>query len=46
MKTITCVVIDNVNTPAEPLPKNAKKIVFNGLDYVIYEGGDEIPDDE
>lgn len=43
MKTIACIVIDNVNTPAEPLPKDAKKIVFNGTDYIVYEEGDELP---
>ena len=43
MKTIAATVINEVITPVEPLPTNAKLIVFNGTEYVIYEDGDEIP---
>jgi len=43
MKTIAATVINEVITPVEPLPKDAKLIVFNGTGYVIYEEGDEIP---
>jgi len=43
MKTIAATVINEVVTPIEPMPSDAKLIVFNGTEYVIYEEGDEIP---
>ena len=43
MKTITATVIDDVVTPIEPMPSDAKLIVFDGTDYIIYEDGDELP---
>ena len=43
MRTIAATVINEVITPVEPLPTNAKLIVFNGTEYVIYEDGDELP---
>jgi len=43
MKTIAATVINEVITPVEPLPQDAKMIVFNGTEYVIYEDGDELP---
>ena len=43
MKIITATVINEVITPIEPMPSNAKLIVFNGTEYVIYEDGDELP---
>ena len=43
MKIIEATTIDGVITPASELPKDAKLIVFNGTEYVIYEEGDEIP---
>ena len=43
MKTIAATVINEVITPVEPLPTNAKLIVFNGTEYIIYEDGDELP---
>jgi hypothetical protein len=43
MKIIAATVINEVITPVEPLPTNAKLIVFNGTEYVIYEDGDELP---
>ena len=43
MKTIAATVINEVITPVEPLPIDAKLIVFNGTEYVIYEDGDELP---
>ena len=46
MRIITATVINDVITPVEPLPTNAKLIVFNGTEYVIYEDGDELPVDE
>ena len=45
MKTIAATVINDVITPTETLPNDAKLIVFNGTGYVIYEEGDEIPDE-
>ena len=42
MKTIAATVINEVITPVEPLPTNAKLIVFNGTGYLIYEEGDEL----
>jgi len=46
MKTIASTVINDVITPTEPMPSDAKLIVFNGTEYVIYEEGDELPVDE
>ena len=43
MKTIAATVINEVITPVSELPTNAKLIVFNGTEYVIYEDGDELP---
>ena len=43
MKTIAATVINDVFKPAIPLPDDAKLIVFNGTEYVIYEDGDELP---
>lgn len=43
MQTILAVLVDDVFTPAIPLPNDAKLIVFNGTEYVIYEDGDELP---
>ena len=43
MKTIAATVINDVITPTEAMPSDAKLIVFNGTGYVIYEEGDEIP---
>ena len=41
MKTIAATTINEVVTPLEPMPSDAKLIVFNGTEYVIYEDGDE-----
>ena len=43
MKTIAAKVVNDVLTPVSELPTNAKLIVFNGTEYVIYEDGDELP---
>lgn len=43
MKTIAATVINEVVTPIEAMPTDAKLIVFNGEEYVIYEEGDELP---
>ena len=43
MKTIAAKVVNDVITPVSELPTNAKLIVFNGTEYVIYEDGDELP---
>ena len=43
MKIITATVINEVITPVSELPTDAKLIVFNGTEYVIYEDGDELP---
>ena len=43
MKTIAATVINEVVTPIEPMPIDAKLIVFNGTDYVVYEDSDELP---
>ena len=43
MKTIAATVINDVITPTEAMPNDAKLIVFNGTEYVIYEEGDELP---
>ena len=43
MKTIAATVINDVITPVSAIPTDAKLIVFNGTEYVIYEDGDELP---
>jgi len=43
MRTIKAETINEVITSVEPLPTDAKMIVFNGTEYVIYEEGDELP---
>ena len=43
MRKIKPVEINEVITPSEPLQTDAKMIVFNGAEYVIYEEGDELP---
>ena len=43
MQTIGTLIIDDMVTPITPLPEDAKLIVFNGTEYVIYEDGDELP---
>ena len=43
MRIITATVINDVITPTEVMPSDAKLIVFNGTEYVIYEDGDELP---
>jgi len=43
MKTIAATVVNDVITPTEAMPSDAKLIVFNGTEYVIYEDGDELP---
>jgi uncharacterized protein YacL (UPF0231 family) len=43
MKTIAATSINEVVTPIESMPSDAKLIVFNGTEYVIYEDGDELP---
>ena len=43
MKIITATVINDVITPTGAIPSDAKLIVFNGTEYVIYEDGDELP---
>ena len=44
MKTIAATVINDVITPVSELPTDAKLIVFDGTEYIIYEEGDELPD--
>lgn len=43
MKITNAEIIDGVITPESELPNDAKLIVFNGTEYVIYEDGDELP---
>lgn len=43
MKIITATAINDVITPVSELPKNAKLIVCDGVNYTVYEDGDEIP---
>ena len=45
MKTINVVLIDDVLTPADPLPIEAIKIIFDGEQYVVYEVGDDLLDE-
>ena len=43
MKTIAATVINDVITPTEQMPNDAKLIVFNETEYIVYEDGDELP---
>ena len=43
MRIIKAETINEIITPVEPLPADAKMVVFNGTEYVIYEEGDELP---
>ena len=43
MEIIESETVEGVITPVSELPKDAKLIVFNGTEYVIYEDGDELP---
>lgn len=43
MKIIGVEVVDSVICPISELPVDAIKTVFNGVEYVIYEEGDELP---
>ncbi len=43
MRKIKPVEINEVITPSEPMPIDAKLIVFNGTNYIVYEQGDELP---
>ena len=46
MRLIPVVKIDGVNCPSEPLPNNeALKIVCDGENYIVYEAGDELPEE-
>lgn len=49
MKIITCTIIatpegDTCIVPAEPLPLDSLRNVFDGEKYVIYEPGDDLPE--
>lgn len=44
MKIIETVLIDDVLTPAEPLPTDAIHIVCDGTNYIVYEVGDTLPE--
>ena len=43
MQTIGTKIVNDVIYPESELPSDAKLIVFNGTEYVIYEDGDELP---
>ena len=43
MKTVEAKVVNDVIIPVSELPTNAKLIVFNGTEYIIYEDDDELP---
>ena len=43
MKTIAATVVNEVIAPTEQMPSDAKLIVFNGTEYIVYEDGDELP---
>ena len=46
MRLIPVVKIDGVNFPSENLPnKEALKIVCDGENYIVYEAGDELPEE-
>lgn len=43
MKTIPAENHNGVNSPSTIIPKDAKKVVFDGSNYLVYEEGDVIP---
>ena len=43
MKTIPAENYNGVNIPSAPIPKDAKKVIFDGSNYLVYEEGDVIP---
>jgi len=43
MQTIGTKIVNDVIYPESELPNDAKLIVCNGTEYVIYEDGDELP---
>lgn len=45
MKTITAVLVDGVITSSEPIPENAVRVIYDGVNYTVYEAGDELPPD-
>jgi len=43
MKTIPVVIIDDVAVPSEPIPDDAVLVVCDGVRYVVYQPGDDLP---
>lgn len=43
MKTIKAINKDGVLYPETPLPEDSLEVRMNGVDYIVYEKGDELP---
>ena len=43
MKIIPTILVDSILKPSEPIPTNAIKVVCDGVNYTVYEQGDELP---
>jgi len=43
MILIPVVLVDSILKPSEPIPSNAIKVVCDGVNYTVYEQGDELP---
>lgn len=43
MKIIMAVLANDLISPSEPIPATAIRTVYDGINYIVYEDGDEPP---
>lgn len=43
MKIITAVLTGGLISPSEPIPESAIYTLCDGINYIVYEDGDELP---
>lgn len=43
MITIPAIQINGSNAPASPIPASARRVIFDGANYIVYEQGDILP---
>lgn len=43
MIKIPAIVVNGANAPSQEFPENAINIVFDGIDYCVYQPGDILP---
>jgi len=43
MKVIPAVSVENVLMTSEPIPEVANRVICDGINYIVYEDGDELP---